>query len=717
MAVLDLLRFAVRADNLTDGAMKAVKTNIAGVKGALATMDERAKRAGKSLRNIGLGLSVGVTGPLALLGKQSVQLYDTQVKAQAAVEAALASTGGAAGKTAQELFDMASGLQNVSTYGDEDILRNLTAPLLTFTKVQGDVFGRAQAVTLDYATLLQTDLKSAALQVGKALNDPVKGVSALAKAGVQFSDQQKDLIKDMLAVGNVAGAQGIILAELETQFKGQAAAAAATPLGQWQQMSNAIGDVKEQLGQQIVPFIAPLVQQVRDAVQWFGGLSEGVKRAIVVFGAGAAAVGPLLAVLGLATIGVGALVSAFRGLTVAMLTNPIGLFAVGVAAAIAGVVTLANRAGGFGNLLTALKSLAVEVADRIGLGFVVVAEVFREVSATAKATWFDALAEMQHRWALFLKSISGAAFKIPGLTGLANKIAFDAAIAGQGVDGLRKKADELYNTADSNRAAAHEFTRWALAPLESLKLFKEEVEDTGSAEAAATALKVALADVNNEVTDLAGGGGGGQVAKVKDAIVKLAPTAQTIKDGLGSIFGAIPRGADAAKQAVESLRVSLLSLVVKNSGFKLLAGAFPSIFGAGGPIDLVASANGNVFSGGNVVPFARGGVVSSPTTFPLRNGGTGLMGEAGDEAIMPLTRTRSGRLGVIAEGVGGGGGVVPAHVEVHNYGSEPARIERSQGPNGAEMVRVMIGDAIRSGRYDGQFSGRYGATPTARKYA
>ncbi|MEC8796247.1 MAG: phage tail tape measure protein, partial [Pseudomonadota bacterium] len=319
--MLDLLRFAVRADNLTDGAMKAVKTNIAGVKGALATMDERAKRAGKSLRNIGLGLSVGVTGPLALLGKQSVQLYDTQVKAQAAVEAALASTGGAAGKTAQELFDMASGLQNVSTYGDEDILRNLTAPLLTFTKVQGDVFGRAQAVTLDYATLLQTDLKSAALQVGKALNDPVKGVSALAKAGVQFSDQQKDLIKDMLAVGNVAGAQGIILAELETQFKGQAAAAAATPLGQWQQMSNAIGDVKEQLGQQIVPFIAPLVQQVRDAVQWFGGLSEGVKRAIVVFGAGAAAVGPLLAVLGLATIGVGALVSAFRGLTVAMLTN------------------------------------------------------------------------------------------------------------------------------------------------------------------------------------------------------------------------------------------------------------------------------------------------------------------------------------------------------------------------------------------------------------
>jgi len=61
------------------------------------------------------------------------------------------------------------------------------------------------------------------------------------------------------------------------------------------------------------------------------------------------------------------------------------------------------------------------------------------------------------------------------------------------------------------------------------------------------------------------------------------------------------------------------------------------------------SAHGNVFSRGQVLPFASGGVISSPTLFPL-----GLMGEAGPEAILPLQRTRSGDLGVKAEGQGGG---------------------------------------------------------------
>jgi lambda family phage tail tape measure protein len=94
-----------------------------------------------------------------------------------------------------------------------------------------------------------------------------------------------------------------------------------------------------------------------------------------------------------------------------------------------------------------------------------------------------------------------------------------------------------------------------------------------------------------------------------------------------------------------------------------LGGAFgPAVgggYGAGGMADdfaLIASANGNVFNRGNVVPFARGGVVNSTTYFPMANGDTGMMGEAGPEAIMPLARDASGRLGVRGGGGGGGGG-------------------------------------------------------------
>jgi lambda family phage tail tape measure protein len=86
-----------------------------------------------------------------------------------------------------------------------------------------------------------------------------------------------------------------------------------------------------------------------------------------------------------------------------------------------------------------------------------------------------------------------------------------------------------------------------------------------------------------------------------------------------------------------------------SSGLGSLFGGAASIPATTGPAVWVAK--GNVFQGGNVIPFARGGIVDRPTVFPMARG-AGLMGEAGPEAILPLTRTSSGNLGV--EAVGGG---------------------------------------------------------------
>ncbi len=79
----------------------------------------------------------------------------------------------------------------------------------------------------------------------------------------------------------------------------------------------------------------------------------------------------------------------------------------------------------------------------------------------------------------------------------------------------------------------------------------------------------------------------------------------------------------------------------------IISGGVGSIFGS-----IFPSANGNAFVGGRLTPFANGGVVNGPSVFPMR-GGTGLMGEAGPEAIMPLQRTADGRLGVQSQGGGG----------------------------------------------------------------
>lgn len=107
-------------------------------------------------------------------------------------------------------------------------------------------------------------------------------------------------------------------------------------------------------------------------------------------------------------------------------------------------------------------------------------------------------------------------------------------------------------------------------------------------------------------------------------------------------------------------------------------------------------AKGAAFSGGNVIPFARGGLVTAPTIFPMANG-MGLMGEAGPEAVMPLQRTTDGRLGVAA--TGGDGGF--ERVIINNYTGEKASQEVRQSGNGKKDLIVTIGkagaDDIRSG--------------------
>ncbi len=97
---------------------------------------------------------------------------------------------------------------------------------------------------------------------------------------------------------------------------------------------------------------------------------------------------------------------------------------------------------------------------------------------------------------------------------------------------------------------------------------------------------------------------------------------------------------------------------------------------------LMPFADGAPFSQGKVMPFAKGGVVSSPTSFPMR-GGTGLMGEAGPEAIMPLSRGADGRLGVRTQG----GGAVTVNMNISSPDAQG--FQRSQGQIATQMARAL----------------------------
>ena len=218
-----------------------------------------ADKASKNLRKVDKGLgrlaksAAGAAGAffgarMLLDGfRNVVNATREQILAETQLNAVLKSTAGAAGLNAKELTGMASALQKQTRFGDEAIIKAQSL-LLTFTKVGKEVFPDAIESILNMSEAMGQDLQQGVIQVGKALNDPILGVTALRRVGVQLSDQQVDLVKKFTETGEIAKAQKIILGELETQFGGVAKAAGDTMPGALDQMNNAVGDAQEALG-------------------------------------------------------------------------------------------------------------------------------------------------------------------------------------------------------------------------------------------------------------------------------------------------------------------------------------------------------------------------------------------------------------------------------------------------------------------------------------
>jgi hypothetical protein len=205
------------------------------------------------------------------------------------------------------------------------------------------------------------------------------------------------------------------------------------------------------------------------------------------------------------------------------------------------------------------------------------------------------------------------------------------------------------------------------------------------------------------------------IANIQDEIDAHIEKQRVIEDGLkrqqdlydmvGSSmeksFMSMVDGTATVKDAFKAMASDIIKelyrvLVVQRlvGGFNVSTGTGTGIVGAIGR--LFGNANGNAFSNGNVVPFANGGVVGSPTTFPMAGGKTGLMGEAGPEAIMPLKRGKDGKLGVAADG--GGTVVVNNHFNISANGDDSVkRIVRQQIPQIAEATKAAVVDAKRRG--------------------
>ena len=158
--------------------------------------------------------------------------------------------------------------------------------------------------------------------LGKALNDPVANLSALSRAGIQFSKEQKATINSLVETTDLAGAQTIILAELEKQYGWSAEAAALAWTGPIKQLQNELSDLSEQIGERLIPFVKSFVTWIKKLAEKFDGLSDSQKDIIVKFGLILAAIGPVLMILGQLSLGESALIPLFARLSAVAMANP-----------------------------------------------------------------------------------------------------------------------------------------------------------------------------------------------------------------------------------------------------------------------------------------------------------------------------------------------------------------------------------------------------------
>ncbi|AKQ59740.1 Prophage tail length tape measure protein [Bordetella hinzii] len=233
--VVDLL---LRTGSFETDAQRASKISEKRFK----EIEKQAKETASSVSSAFAGLLSGAllgVGVGTVFGKFVEETKNAQNE-QAQLAAVLKSTGNAAGFTIAELNKMASGMAGFVSEGD---INRAQTRLLSYTGVVGEEFPRALQAAIDMSVRLGMTVEQSAETVGKALDIPSKGLTALSKQGFRFTEDQKKLVESLEATGRVAEAQDVVLKALEASYGGAAEAARNTLGGALQALQNQIDDL------------------------------------------------------------------------------------------------------------------------------------------------------------------------------------------------------------------------------------------------------------------------------------------------------------------------------------------------------------------------------------------------------------------------------------------------------------------------------------------
>jgi hypothetical protein len=269
------------------GEFKKLTNATKGAEGSLGKLNDKVNSVSKGIGRAvgGLAVALGFTGIVSGL-KEAVRGAEEAKVANDRIDAIAKSMdlfGNNTKRTTDRIKEFAD-TQELLVGVEAEVIKATQAKLLTFKEVassadrMGGAFDRATILAQDLAAAGFGEATANATQLGKALNDPTKGITALTRVGLTFTEEQKKVIKSLQDTGDMAGAQTIILEELERQVGGTAAATVTDS----QKMALAFGAVSHEIGTALLPLLnefttwltSPAGQQTLDDVV------EGIKTII-----------------------------------------------------------------------------------------------------------------------------------------------------------------------------------------------------------------------------------------------------------------------------------------------------------------------------------------------------------------------------------------------------------------------------------------------------
>jgi phage-related protein len=355
--------------------LQKLEASSKGFGAQFARVGKQFQDVGKQVSAVGGSLTKNVTLPIVAGGAALVAFAKGAEDAEIAnrkLGAVLDSMGYP--EATQRVSEYAESLER-SLAIDADVIKATQTKLATFKNLTasvgeaGGAFDRATVAALDLAAAGFGSAETNAVQLGKALQDPVKGITALGRAGVTFTEQEREKIKALVESGNLLAAQNIVLGAIEQQVGGTAQAGASA----FERMRLSLMQIADAIGMAVLPMIQQLsdyisntlvptvVPNIDALVARFTNLDPAIKKATLATIGFAAALGPALIVLGKVIAVVGGVIAVINPLTLQIAAI------VGVIAAVVGAfVIFVQRSDMLRNAISTLITTVRNIVTVLG---------------------------------------------------------------------------------------------------------------------------------------------------------------------------------------------------------------------------------------------------------------------------------------------------------------------------------------------------------------